>query len=183
MPEKSEKVELAIIDTDLKARTFKKFPVSSDGRKIDVISGGKGYFMPQFDNDSFIELPRPWYLGGGWKRIHIAVRGAKACFRFRKTKNSHLAEIKTITDLEELIAAASSDPPIPEALFKLQELLKVAEIAGDEDFSMPDPQQVIDAAKAEMIKNFGKEKQEKTMVDWLQLGLIVFLLLLQLGVI
>lgn len=81
-----EKVKLAILDKDLKARTFKKFSLTSDGAKIDVVSAGKGYFMPKFDNDSFIEFPyrnplTPWKHS--WARVYVAVRGSDACINFR----------------------------------------------------------------------------------------------------
>lgn len=131
-----EKVLLAILDKDLKARTFKKFPLSSEGTKIDVISAGKGYFMPKIDNDSFIELPRPRYLGGGWNRVYVAVRGANKCYNFR-----------------------------------------TGEVSG------PDPQQVIEAAKSELIKNFGKEKLETPLLLYIVLAINIFILLKVLGVI
>ena len=78
----TQKVILAIFDNDLKARTVKKFDISDSGDKIKVKSGGEAHFMPQFDNDSFIEFPRPWYLGGGWKRVYFVKKGAKACVNF-----------------------------------------------------------------------------------------------------
>lgn len=132
----SEEVFLAILDKDLKARTFKKFPLSSEGTKIDVVNAGKGYFMPKIDNDSYIEFPRPKYLGGGWKRVYVAVRGADSCINFR-----------------------------------------TGEVNG------PDPQQVIDAAKSEIIKNFGKAEKDTPVVLWIILGVCVLILLKVLGVI
>jgi len=78
----SKKVKLAIVDKDLKARTVKKYPVSDSGEQIRVVSGGEGHFMPYFDNESFIEFPRPWYLGGGFERVYFAKKGAKKCINF-----------------------------------------------------------------------------------------------------
>ena len=46
----------------------------------------------------------------------------------------------------------------------------------------PDPEQVIDAANTALVKNFGKEKQEMTWQTWFSLLLLMFLVLLQLGV-
>lgn len=139
MKEKGEKVLLAILDKDLKARTFKKFPLSSEGSKIDVVNAGKGYFMPKIDNDSFIELPyrsllTPWKLS--WRRFYVAVRGSDACINF-----------------------------------------KTGEVNG------PDPHQVIEAAKSELIKNFGKEKQDTPTLLYIVLGVTILTLLKVLGVI
>ena len=91
----TKKVKLAIIDSDLKARTMGHYPVSDDGTKIRVVSGGEGHFMPKFDNDSFIEFPRSRWRGGGWDRIYVVVKNATACINF---KTEHVA----IPDLEQL---------------------------------------------------------------------------------
>jgi hypothetical protein len=77
---------LAVYDKDLKARIYKKFPVTDDGAKIQVRRGGKANFNPEFNNDSFIELPkrsllRPWVIG--WNRVYFAPNGAKKCVDFR----------------------------------------------------------------------------------------------------
>lgn len=79
----TKKVKLAIFDKDLKARTVKEYPISDNGEQIKVVSGGEGHFMPKFDNDSFIELPRPWYRGGGWEKIYFARKLAKKCVNFK----------------------------------------------------------------------------------------------------
>ena len=78
----SKKVKLAILDKDLKARTVKKYDVSESGEQIKVVSGGEGHFMPYFDNDSFVELPRPWWKGGGFEKVYFAKKGAKKCVNF-----------------------------------------------------------------------------------------------------
>lgn len=82
----TKKVKVAIFDRDLKARTFKSFPVSDDGSRIRINPSGKGYFAPKFDNDSYIELPRrsllmPWKIV--WDRIYFVRRGADTCVNFR----------------------------------------------------------------------------------------------------
>ena len=76
----TKKVELGIFDKDLKVRTIGKFPVSQDGTKISVKRGGKGNFNPSFDNESFIEFPKRF---GGWRRIYLVRKGAKACVNFQ----------------------------------------------------------------------------------------------------
>jgi hypothetical protein len=78
----TKKVKLAIIDADLKARKVGLYEVA-DGSKIRVKSGGEGHFMPTFDNDSFVELPRPWWKGGGWDKVYMAKKGASACIKFK----------------------------------------------------------------------------------------------------
>ena len=78
----TKKVKLAIFDNDLKARIVGNYPISDSGNQIKIKSGGEAHFMPLFNNDSFIEFPRPWYLGGGWNRIYFVKKGAKACVNF-----------------------------------------------------------------------------------------------------
>jgi hypothetical protein len=117
MTERNEKVKLAIIDKDLKVRTFKEFPLTSDGTKIDVVKTGKGYFRPKINSDSAIELPIPSinpFAKPKWEKIYIARRGASQCFVFRK----------------------ENEP------------------------ALPDPQEVMNTARAEMLQNWGKEKIE-----------------------
>jgi len=77
---------LAVYDKDLKARIYKKFPVTDDGSKIQVKRGGKANFNPAIDNDSFIEFPkrsllRPWAIS--WQRVYFAPNGAKKCVNFQ----------------------------------------------------------------------------------------------------
>ena len=80
----TKKVKLAIIDSDLKARTMGHYPVSDDGTQIRVISGGEGHFMPKFDNDSFIEIPKKFLrIQTGWERIYIVKKNASACINFK----------------------------------------------------------------------------------------------------
>jgi len=81
----ADKLELAIIDEDLKARTVKKYPVSDSGYQIKVKKGGEAHFMPKFDNDSFIDLPRKLFFPfkTGWRRIYFAKKGAKKCVNFK----------------------------------------------------------------------------------------------------
>lgn len=138
MFEKGERVKLAIVDPDLKARVLKKFRITEGGR-IDVVSSGKGYFAPKFDNDRYIEFPRRSFVPPfktRYERIYIAIRGADACIDFKT-------------------------PHVPG----------------------PDPKQVIETAQAEIIRNFGKQKQETAIWTFVQVGLLVFIVLKLLGVI
>ena len=98
------KVNLAIIDDDLKIRTFKKYPLSKNCKQIVVISGGEGHFVPKISNTSYIEFPyraitSPWKVS--FRRIYFAVNKAKACIDF-KTGDIPLPS------LEQLEAALAS---------------------------------------------------------------------------
>jgi len=80
------KVNLAIVDTDLKVRTLKRYPLSGNGRQIDVVHGGENNFMPVITNTSYIEFPsyKRYYLFGErtHKRIYFAMNKAKKCIDF-----------------------------------------------------------------------------------------------------
>ena len=80
----SRKVTLAIFDNDLRCK-IGKYPVSDDGTKIRVVSGGENHHMPVFDNDSFLEFPRgkleiwkPKYT-----RYYIVKGKGKKCVDFK----------------------------------------------------------------------------------------------------
>lgn len=78
------KVMLAIFDNDLRAKV-KKYPVSDDGTKIRVVSGGENHHMPVFDNDSFIEFPyRPFpaLWKTSYRRIYFVKGKGKKCIDF-----------------------------------------------------------------------------------------------------
>ena len=79
------KVNLAVIDIDLKIRTLKKYPLSKNGRQINATSGGEGHFMPIISNTSYLEFPyraitSPWKTS--FKRIYFAMNKAKKCVDF-----------------------------------------------------------------------------------------------------
>jgi len=80
------KVNLAIVDTDLKVRALKRYPLSSNGRQIEVVNGGEGHFMPIITNTSYIEFPswKRYYLFGErtHRRIYFAMNKAKKCIDF-----------------------------------------------------------------------------------------------------
>jgi len=70
----------------LKARIYKKFPISKDGSKIIVRVGGKRNFNPIFDNESYIEFPKrsllmPWQTN--WNRVYFVRNGASKCVNFK----------------------------------------------------------------------------------------------------
>ena len=80
----TKKLKLAILDGDNRARIVKKYPISDSGKQIKVIKGGEGHFMPAFDNESYIELPKRFlFLNMGYERLYIAKKGAKKCVNFK----------------------------------------------------------------------------------------------------
>jgi len=113
----SKKVKLAIIDNDGKARTVKEYPISEDGTKIRVVSGGEGHFMPAFDNDSFVEFPKKFLgiINLGWDRVYMVKKRAKSCINFKTEKVSgpdpeQLKEAVGSTMLNQL---GHEKPPFP----------------------------------------------------------------------
>ena len=127
-----KKVKLAIIDVDLKARTIGHYPVSEDGTKIRVLSGGEAHFMPKFDNDSFIEFPKK-FLGRqvGWERIHIVKKGAKECVNFKTGDPSSLdiEQVKKSVGATLLNKIGEKKEPFPSWIIYLI-LVTVIGIAG-----------------------------------------------------
>lgn len=86
MKQMTKKVILAVFDRDLKARLHGKYPVTDDGSKIRVRTGGKRNFNPSFDNNSYIEFPYQnlfTLFRTRWRRVYFVRNGAKACVNFR----------------------------------------------------------------------------------------------------
>lgn len=82
----TRKVETAIFDNDLRCHVG-KYVISEDGTQIRIKSGGESHFMPTFNNDTFLELPkRKKYLLFGeqlYRRLYIVKKKASACVDFR----------------------------------------------------------------------------------------------------
>lgn len=180
-----EKLKTLVIDRDLKGRLFEKFPVTKDGSKINIRSGGKGHFNPLFDNDSFVEFPRrspipPFRTV--YDRVYIVRNGAKACYQFRQQPNELGSKIKTFDDLQELFTAAEEGNP--EAQYQLNLVLIAIQDAGRADYLKPDPETVEEMARNEIAKGLGSEPEKPLhWATWVQLGLLIFILLKVLGVI
>lgn len=98
----TRKVELAIFDSDLRVK-LGKYEISKDGSKIVVKSGGAGNWTPSFDNESFIEFPKPWYRGGGWKRVYFVKKKGAECVNFSTGKVTGPSE----EELKEAIGAVA----------------------------------------------------------------------------
>ena len=109
----SKKLKLAILDDDLRVRTIKHYPVSDSGKHIQVVKGGEGHFMPAFNSETYIELPKK-ILGRtiGWERLYIAKKGAKACMNF-KTETIPLPDIFVFVRGRELVFWPSKNTIFP----------------------------------------------------------------------
>ncbi len=81
----TKKVTTAVFDGDLKAE-LKKYPLSKSGNKIDIVSEGAGYFMPEIGPTNFLDLPstKRFLLFGPrtYRRVYFAKRKAKKCVDF-----------------------------------------------------------------------------------------------------
>ena len=78
-----EKVRVAVFDANLKAQ-IKKYEISESGSQISIKSGGgKAHFMPSFNNSSYLDIKKPWFLGGGHNRIFFVRKMASACVDFQ----------------------------------------------------------------------------------------------------
>ncbi len=81
----TKKVKVAIFDQDLKIRQFGNFPLTSDGSKINIKSGGKGHFNPSFSNTSYLEFPyRSLFtlFRLQYSRVYIVRNNANKCINF-----------------------------------------------------------------------------------------------------
>jgi len=76
------KLKTIVFDADLKAE-IKNYPVSDSGDRIKITKGGEAHFMPKFDHTTYIDVPRPWYKGGGYERTYFVRKLAKKCVDFK----------------------------------------------------------------------------------------------------
>lgn len=80
-----DKVKLHIFDGDLLVRKSKDFPISSDGSKIKVQSGGEAHFMPEIGKNTFLEFQKRSMFPPfkKYRERHYFVRNtAKRCVDF-----------------------------------------------------------------------------------------------------
>ena len=83
------KVKVAVFDEDLQIRKYGKFPLSKDGTKIKIVSGGEGHWMPQFDRNSYLEFPQrslvpPFPMR--FERVYFVKNHAPKCVDFSTEK-------------------------------------------------------------------------------------------------
>lgn len=80
-----KKVRVAVFDADLRCK-IKKYPVSSNGKQININAGGTEHFMPRFDRNCRLEFPRfkKWLIIGDrqYEPIYIVMNKAKKCVDF-----------------------------------------------------------------------------------------------------
>ena len=82
----TDKVKLAIFDQDLVVRKHGKFPLSSDGSKVKVVSGGESHFMPQIGNTTYLDFPRRSLIPPFkkyYERLYFVRNTAKRCVDFQ----------------------------------------------------------------------------------------------------
>lgn len=130
----TQKVKVAIFDKDLKV-TVKKYPLTSDGQKIEIKQGGKGHFKPAINSTSFLDIPRPRIRGGGYERVYFVMKWSKACVDF-------------------------ATPAV----------------------TGPDPDEVMQAARAQILKSKAEEAQQIHWSNWAILGLVIIIFLKAIGV-
>ena len=100
----TKKVKVAVFDQDLKIRQLGDFPLTSDGSKINIKSGGKGHFNPSFSNTSYLEFPYRSIFSLfriRYKRVYVVRNSASKCVNF------HTEEVPA-PDPEEVMKAASA---------------------------------------------------------------------------
>jgi len=80
-----DKVQVAIFGNDLRVE-YKKHELSKNGNKINIVSSGEGYFMPEIGPTNFLDLPlRKKYLLFGsrvYQRVYFAKKKASKCVDF-----------------------------------------------------------------------------------------------------
>ena len=82
----TDKIKLAIFDQDLVVRKHGKFPLSSDGSKVKVVSGGESHFMPQIGNTTYLDFPRRSLIPPFkkyYERLYFVRNTAKRCVDFQ----------------------------------------------------------------------------------------------------
>lgn len=78
----TDKILVAIFDANQRC-IIRRCEVTDDGGKIRVKKGGKAHFYPEFDNTSYLDHKRAWYLGGGYKRVYYVRNNASKCLNFQ----------------------------------------------------------------------------------------------------
>lgn len=173
-----DKIRTLVYDRDLTVRTDKMFPISQDGSKISIKSGGKANFNPLFSNDCILQIPKRF---GRVEKIAVVRNKAKSCFRFRDAPTELSEKIKTKDDLKEVLEAAEGGNT--EAQQDLDLIMIAIENDGRSDFLKPDPETVLEMAKNEIAKGLGSEPDKPVpWYTWAQLILIIILFLGQIGV-
>lgn len=145
-----KKVKVAVFGKDQRV-TIKKVPLSDDGTKLKITSGGKNHFMPDFDNNSYLEWPKL----GGTEKIYFVRNLARKCVSF-ESKVQIVEEIDRETG--KPILKEAMNPEISVYGF--------------------DPEIVLEIARNEIGRNLGKDEKVQTpiiLIVLFLLNLIMFL--------
>ena len=82
-----DKVKTAIFGKDLRVE-LKTHGLSASGNKINIVSGGEGYFMPEIGPTTFLDWPsyKRYFLFGPrtYKRVFFALKKGVKCVDFAK---------------------------------------------------------------------------------------------------
>ena len=79
------KVKTAIFGNDLRVE-LKNYGISKSGNKIDIVSSGEGYFMPEIGPTTFLDWPirKRFFLFGPtiYKRVYFSIKKGTKCVDF-----------------------------------------------------------------------------------------------------
>jgi hypothetical protein len=82
----TRKVKVALFDKDLRVE-FKKFPLTSDGLKIDITQGGKAHFKPKIGPTHSLDIPKrkKYLFFGEWvyEPTYFAMKWSKKVIDFK----------------------------------------------------------------------------------------------------
>jgi len=85
----TRKVRVALFDKDLKVE-IKKYPLTSDGTRIEIKQGGKAHSKPIIGNTHYLDMPaKKKYLLFGerlYNRTYFVMKWAKECVDFNTGK-------------------------------------------------------------------------------------------------
>jgi hypothetical protein len=100
-----KKVKVFVFDNDHRVEE-KEYELNEAGDKIAIVKEGAGYFMPEIDNDSFLEFPswKKYLLVGErtYKRRYFVNNRGKKCYNFKTGEIS-------LPDIEGLKKAIAND--------------------------------------------------------------------------
>ena len=125
------KVKTAIFGKDLRIE-LKEHELSASGNKINIVSGGEGYFMPEIGPTTFLDWPsfKRYILFGPrtYKRIFFALKRGSKCVDFAQ----HIANYDEETKMGVLVYG-----PDEEALKQSNLNLLVTKVGKDANQGTP----------------------------------------------
>jgi len=81
----ADKVKTAVFGADLRVE-LKNYELSKSGNKINIVSSGEGYFMPEIGPTTFLDWPasKRYLLFGPrtYKRVFFALKKGAKCVDF-----------------------------------------------------------------------------------------------------